>query len=254
MATRMTTVATGPKTEAGKARSSKNALKHGLSTGYLAMTPDEEAEYASMREALTTALQPAGALEDHAFDMIARAAFRLRKIMRLIDALAAQYGCDPLIVPEAEAALKQLNRYRAAQEMAMYRGFREFEECQLRRAAHYEHCNPEEEHFLPAQVDPQTFAKADRTYDDRGLAISLSGLFAPGSSREPRLNELGYTEWVRKSPGKRKREIREYKQWIAEMRRECEQETRGSRSIERAPSDSPKQIPVAEDFGIVKME
>jgi hypothetical protein len=40
-------LSTGPRTEEGKARSSRNAVKHGLTSKHLVIAPGEEQEFAS---------------------------------------------------------------------------------------------------------------------------------------------------------------------------------------------------------------
>jgi hypothetical protein len=53
---------TGPATPEGKARVSQNALKHGLTSKHLVIRPDEEAEFATLRDALEAELAPEGEL------------------------------------------------------------------------------------------------------------------------------------------------------------------------------------------------
>jgi hypothetical protein len=65
----------GPKTPEGKARSARNALKHGLRSEKYAVLPDEDrAEFAALEAALADELAPQGVLHSVLVGRIARAA------------------------------------------------------------------------------------------------------------------------------------------------------------------------------------
>ena len=71
---------TGPKTPSGKARSSMNARKHGL-TGKNIVIGDEDAkEFDALRAALEQDLQPGTALESELVDRLAGLLWRLRRV------------------------------------------------------------------------------------------------------------------------------------------------------------------------------
>jgi len=69
----------GPRTEAGKANSSKNAITNGLFTAQDFIRPGEESLYSSLDESLREDLAPAGMLENNLVDEIRRAIWRLRR-------------------------------------------------------------------------------------------------------------------------------------------------------------------------------
>lgn len=71
---------TGPKTPQGKARSSKNALKHGLfaQTALLDFEPSEE--FVALRDSYLAEYQPEGPTETHFVMEMANAQWRLRRI------------------------------------------------------------------------------------------------------------------------------------------------------------------------------
>jgi hypothetical protein len=74
----------GPKTLEGKARSARNALKHGLRAQKYVVLPDEDAaEFAALEAALVEELAPEGALQNILAERIARAAWRLERAERL---------------------------------------------------------------------------------------------------------------------------------------------------------------------------
>ena len=82
----------GPKTPEGKARSSQNALKHGLRAQKYVVLPEEDgAEFAEFEAALMEELAPVGALQAVLARRVAVAAWRLARA----DRLAAGTGLGP---------------------------------------------------------------------------------------------------------------------------------------------------------------
>jgi hypothetical protein len=69
----------GPKTPAGKARSSRNHLKFGLFSTQNCVRPEETAEYAKLSKALWKDLNPVGPVEEMLAVEIVRAAWRLHR-------------------------------------------------------------------------------------------------------------------------------------------------------------------------------
>jgi hypothetical protein len=74
---------TGPKTKAGKHRSSLNALRHGL-TGQIVVMPAEDLEaYRRHLASFTDEYQPLGATEAHLVQALADASWRLNRVAAL---------------------------------------------------------------------------------------------------------------------------------------------------------------------------
>jgi hypothetical protein len=74
---------TGPKTEAGKQRSSLNALSHGL-TGQLVVMPTEDREvYESHRKSYADEFHPKGVCEAQLVQSLADVAWRLNRVAAL---------------------------------------------------------------------------------------------------------------------------------------------------------------------------
>ena len=86
---------TGPTTEAGKRRSSMNALKHGL-TGQLAFMSDEVLEiYQSHVKSFHDEYQAEGATEEHLVQSLVDVSWRLNRIAELeADLLGVSWGLD----------------------------------------------------------------------------------------------------------------------------------------------------------------
>jgi hypothetical protein len=97
----------GPKTPEGKARSAKNALKHGLlSSGVL--LPGEDAEaFAELSRSLSEDLKPVGALELVLVDRLIDQCWRLQRARKFEAGILAWY--------QADLAVKRFERktYRA---------------------------------------------------------------------------------------------------------------------------------------------
>ena len=74
---------TGPKTEAGKKRSSLNALRHGL-TGQIVVMPTEDLEaYQSHLKSFAEEYHPQGATESNLVQALADASWRLNRVAAL---------------------------------------------------------------------------------------------------------------------------------------------------------------------------
>lgn len=74
---------TGPKTEAGKARSSLNARKHGLLSRETLLEGEDATALSELDERLRMALDPQGELESLLVDMIVSSMWRLRRLYRI---------------------------------------------------------------------------------------------------------------------------------------------------------------------------
>ena len=69
-------LSTGPKTQDGKAQSSRNAITHGLTASRCLFPGESAEEYQQMREALIAELMPEGALECEVAERIAPSRLR----------------------------------------------------------------------------------------------------------------------------------------------------------------------------------
>jgi hypothetical protein len=110
----------GPKTAAGKARSSRNALKHGLRAQKLLVLPEEDAaQFEALEAALLAELAPQGALQAVLAQRIVSAAWRLMRADRLeAEVLAFRGG------PDADlglALIRDGNGTRSVETVMRYR-------------------------------------------------------------------------------------------------------------------------------------
>jgi hypothetical protein len=70
---------TGPKTEEGRARSSANSLKHGLTSRRVVLPGEDQAEFDQLLDSLIAEHQPAGTLENELTADIAGCLWRLAR-------------------------------------------------------------------------------------------------------------------------------------------------------------------------------
>ena len=167
---------TGPKTDAGKTKSSKNNIKHGLCLGILVLSPAQQAYIAEFEAKMRQEMRPAGALEETVFAQFIDAAGRLHKITSRIGALFLQHNDDPLAVPEAAAELTQLNRYRATAEMQLYGTVNTLMELQTTRLFRELHVVKAEQAYLPPMVKGAAamwFGNGFRNHNERELFYAM---------------------------------------------------------------------------------
>jgi hypothetical protein len=112
----------GPKTAEGKARASRNALKHGLRAGRHVLLRDEDSsEFEALEVALFEELAPQGALQGFLVGRIARAAWRLARAERIeINLFAERLELYPDAGPGL-ALIRDGNTGRAFETLVRYR-------------------------------------------------------------------------------------------------------------------------------------
>ena len=82
-------LSTGPRTEAGRKRSSMNALRHGITGQVTTMTDEDRAAHDKLSQALIKDLAPEGAMEIQLAQRIATDSWRLNRISAVEDNLFA---------------------------------------------------------------------------------------------------------------------------------------------------------------------
>lgn len=160
---------TGPKTEAGKQRSSQNALRHGL-TGQIVVMPNEDPKaYEAHLKSFRDEYQPLGATEAHLVQSLADASWRLNRVASFEATLLshnAAHAPTPTRFARAEAqrlhavAVTFVSQSRALSNLSLHsnRLSREFErtvallrKLQETRRAHEKAakpCNPAKDGFV----------------------------------------------------------------------------------------------------------
>jgi hypothetical protein len=128
---------TGPKTEAGKAASSRNALKEGFTASFAIVAPEDQQCYDEFLTGLREELQPQGVQEEDLFRRISLASWNIRRIEKLTFALYEETGADPLASDDSAtvAKLERYTRHQTLNEHSYYRGIKQLRLLQNSRSA-----------------------------------------------------------------------------------------------------------------------
>jgi SEC-C motif len=123
---------TGPRTEAGKSRSSRNAIRTGLYAARDFIRPEEEEEYAQTLIKLMDELTPDNTVEQTFATEIMGATWRLRRC-RLVEEHFSSIGdlnFDPMIDERTEKQQKSADRARAQSHLILRRSLDELRKLQ----------------------------------------------------------------------------------------------------------------------------
>ena len=126
---------TGPRTEAGKAKSSRNAIRTGLYAARDFVRPEEEEEYAQTLIKLMDELTPGNSVEQTFATEIMGATWRLRRC-RLVEehfGIIADLDFDPMIDERTEKQQKSVDRARAQSHLILRRSLNELRNLQKGR-------------------------------------------------------------------------------------------------------------------------
>jgi hypothetical protein len=133
----------GPKTEEGRARSSQNALKHGMRAQKYVVLPEEDAdEFAGLEAALVAELAPVGAFQAVLARRVAVAAWRLARADRIeVELFAERHiaggGLGLALIRDGNGtrSFETLLRYRGAAMAEFWRALRTLKALQAEQAA-----------------------------------------------------------------------------------------------------------------------
>ena len=98
---------TGPKTQSGKARSSQNAVRHGLTAETVIGPLEDPADYRAFEQAVTTAYDAETAVERELVLRLASLLWRLRRATSVETGLL-QIQCEASTAPDPDPALPKL--------------------------------------------------------------------------------------------------------------------------------------------------
>ena len=137
-------LSTGPKTDAGKERAARNALRHGLTSKQLVVFDEKAENFVYFNASIRLALAPTDEFEEQLVERIVVCQWRLRRAGRAEAAIINGYGRSSRergFTPEADAGfaeapwkMESLSRYEAALERALSRAYLMLERRQARRA------------------------------------------------------------------------------------------------------------------------
>jgi len=121
---------TGPRTTAGRARSSKNALRHGLTAREVTVDEEEAERFAAFRDDMVEDLAPVGAFEEELVQRIVTCLWRLRRVLRV----EAEVGVTLDFFASLSGSLSpNLVRYETAIDRMLQRARHDLERLQARR-------------------------------------------------------------------------------------------------------------------------
>ena len=138
---------TGPKTEAGKSRSSKNAVTHGLRAKKIenAVPPALRQQYETLRRDYQSEYKPVGAVESTLLDMLIFAAWQLYKVREM-----ELFADIDLGVMGSFGTSEKLSRYRASHERLMFRSLNQLRQIQQERLLR----ETDQKAAIPTQIPP----------------------------------------------------------------------------------------------------
>ncbi len=130
---------TGPRTEAGKSRASRNAVTFGIYSAGDFVRPEDSDVYDLFCESFQQSLRPEGALEQTLAAEIIHAAWRLRRC----STLESELQNEPMLDPADAPALRPVDRARAEAQRHMLRATAELRRLQTDRQLRVECLHPD---------------------------------------------------------------------------------------------------------------
>src|SRR5580698_2095604 len=123
---------TGPRTEAGKSKSSRNALRTGIYAARDFVRPEEEEEYAQTLIKLMDELTPDGTVEETFATEIMGAHWRLRRCRLVEESFSSieDLNVDPMMDERTEKQQKSVDRARAQSHLILRRSLDELRKLQ----------------------------------------------------------------------------------------------------------------------------
>ena len=126
-------LSTGPTTEAGKAKSSRNNTQHNLTARGLIVLPGQEPAFNELEEDLRANLLPQGATQEIFFTRILEASWNLHRC-RLAEAQlyvnSDKPEVDPLVDDDIAVKLERIHKYARQNENSLTKCLRELSKLQ----------------------------------------------------------------------------------------------------------------------------
>lgn len=126
-------VSTGPRTDAGKAISSMNSLKHRLTSRRVLLPGENQADFDGLHEQLLADHAPDGALETELVAEIAACFWRLERARRYESTILETSSFELFVSPTQAKGFETLMRYMSAIERQLNRAIVRLRETQAER-------------------------------------------------------------------------------------------------------------------------
>jgi len=129
-------LSTGPRTEAGKARSAQNARKHCLTAAELLIPFEDREEFEALQASYQTEIDPRGPLQQTMCNELVASAWNLLRIRRMETELcsAAKSYWELLDDADIQTKLDRLARHKTRIERTFHRSLRELKALQTNDA------------------------------------------------------------------------------------------------------------------------
>ena len=134
-------LSTGPRTEAGKTASAKNATRHQLTAQGLIILPGQEQAFDDLESGLRSKLIPNGPLDEVLFKRAVESAWNLERCRQAEFTLHQRIGhatSDPLL--EHDDRYSRIHRYARESENSLYKAMRELGKLQAEAQFREEVC------------------------------------------------------------------------------------------------------------------
>ena len=176
---------TGPRTEAGKSKSSRNAIRTGLYAARDFIRSDEEEEYAQTLIQLMDELTPDGTLEQTFATEIMGATWRLRRCRLVEEAFSSieDLDFDPMMDERTEKQQKSVDRARAQSHLILRRSLAELRNLQKGRTI--------QEQLQDRKPTPRTTAAPSAGLPNMDALMALAEHQLAQRYRESGLNSFG---------------------------------------------------------------
>jgi hypothetical protein len=125
--------ATGPRTQAGKAISSMNSLKHGLTAKTVVLRGENQADFDRLTEQLLAEHAPAGTLETELVAEIAACLWRLQRARRYESTILESSSFELFVSHTHAKGFETLLRYMGSIERQLNRAIIRLRETQTQR-------------------------------------------------------------------------------------------------------------------------
>ena len=190
---------TGPKTPDGRARTSLNAVRHGLTAQTVVLTKEDPAAYVAIREALMDAYNPVGAAELMLVNQLAAAYWRTIRSRRIEKAILDQAPDE--ILDTFNSHFQTYFRYDSAISRDYYRALAALDRAQENRRRD-ERRKPNKSE---AQPDPEpAAADQENGFVSHRLAAQQTRQYPePALTLQRPIGFVSSTPAIPKTPGER---------------------------------------------------
>ncbi len=160
-------LSTGPRSDAGKTRSSRNALRDGFYSKSLIILPGLEDEFQLLRTQLLDSFQPNGGVQDALFDEILLASWNLRRAAvaeTQVYTSQSDLTLDPLIDDSNDKRLNRIRQFARHNQLARDKAIRMLSDVQTEIRSRLQAFPPQP--GLPAmEQKPHSFSVLVRLHD-----------------------------------------------------------------------------------------